>query len=367
MQGGVLFFAASLSAALINYLFQVVASKQLSPKEFADLNAWVANLAPFMVSAAVLQYYSNFKPITRGWLRTALVAAAAVSAAAVIFWPYSAEIVSLPNSAVIVAVTAMMAWFMGQTQIRLSFVWLSIGGLALAASRLGFVLWPIDAGFGVFVFANLVAPAVAIWVLLPYLWKSGDVEGVRGRDFWRNTLVLSAAGAMLPQFDVFVMNHSQGEEAFIAFAKASLFGRAVYALTTILAQWLLPNQLRGIKSPMAVSLRTVIFGLLVLCAALAAVSDLLALHLLGWDQTPPRLLVFFASAEISMVAVILVLIQGSCARNETRRAVALLGLLGAEAAMQIILKLPMMVFLPAALVIQISAILIFDFFKDHRV
>jgi len=361
MQGGVIFFGASLLAAFCNYLFQVIASRQLTPKEFAELQAWVANLAPFMVGGVVLQYYANFHPAKSKALRSAAVVLAVLSAGAFAVWPLTDEPISLANSALVVAVTASMLWLMGQTQIRLDFVWLSVGSLLLASGRVMYVLFPHESGgFGTFVFANLVAPAAVVVMLAVRLWPARDVTGTKSGNFWQNALVLSMAGALIPQFDVFLMNHTQAEGDFISFARASLFGRAVYALTMIMAQWLLPNQLRGLKTAPKVPLWAALGGILLTCAVMAGFAEPLARYAFGWDSAPEPMLVFLAGAEISMLATIFILIQGFCAKNQMHKAVALLGLLGAEAALQMVLKLPMMQFLALAVIVQIGAILFFS-------
>lgn len=361
MQGGVIFFGASLLAAFCNYLYQVVASRQLSAKEFAELSAWVANLAPFMVGGVVLQYYANFHPARSSALRMAAVGLTLGSAAALAAWPLTELTLSVANSALIVVVTAGMLWLLGQTQIRLDFVWLSAGSLLLAAGRLIYVLGPWSrADFAAFVLANMVAPAAVIWLLSARLWTARDVEGRRSGNFWQNALALSLAGALIPQFDVFLMNHTQVEADFIAFAKASLFGRAVYAVTVIVAQWLLPNQLRGKAAARRISVVGVVAAILLACAGLAALSAPLARLAFGWDQAPDPWLVFVASAEISMLATLFILIQTYCAHNEMKKALQMLGLLGAEAACQLVFKLPMMTFLIVATVLQTLAVLWFS-------
>ncbi len=59
---GGIYMAANIAAGLLNYLFQVVASRQLSAADFSQMSSWVAHVSVFFILAGVLQYSSNFLP-----------------------------------------------------------------------------------------------------------------------------------------------------------------------------------------------------------------------------------------------------------------------------------------------------------------
>jgi hypothetical protein len=361
MKGGAVFLTASVIAALTNYLYQVVASRQLSPREFADLSVWVANLAPFMVLSAVMQYHSNFKPASAKFLRIASVACVALGVCFLVFWDYGQEPFSLWHSVLVVVSTAMAAWLSGQTQIRLSFLLLAGGSLAIAVSRLGFVIpsWDGLETLAKFPLANLVGPVVCILLLTVGLRSAKSHPAAKDGKFWQRAIILSLAGALLPQFDMFLMGHTQAEADVIEFARAGLFGRAVYAVATIVAQWLLPNQIRGVKFGVQVSVLRVTMGLLAVCGVIGLLSPQIAYYLFSWESAPPRDLVFLASTQITLLAMLFVIIQAECAKNNIKAAAIILSVIGLEALVQWSFGLHMRQYLHIMPAIQLTTILVF--------
>lgn len=354
MQGGAIFFAASMAAALFNYLYQVIATRQLSPKEFAELSVWVANLAPFLVGSAVLQYQANFQPASAKFLRIASIALTVLGVTFILGWGFEEPPFGLRHSILVVAATAMMAWLGGQTQIRLMFLLLGGGSLTLALGRVIFILVAGDnvSPLDKFALANLVAAVAAIAVFALGLFSAKGSPKSGDGDFWQKALVLSLAGALLPQFDMFLMGHTQMEADVIEFARAGLFGRAVYAISTIIAQWLLPNQIRRIKFGFKLSRVRVTVLLLGLCAAVGLLSPIISRYIFGWSSAPPQDLVFLASAELTLLAMLFVTIQAECAANHLKAAASILAILGIEAGLQFVFRFPMLTYLYLTLAVH---------------
>ena len=259
----------------------------------------------------------------------------------------------------------MAGWLMGQLQFRLQLVALSAVSFLIGVTRVTVALLPIGVPdtLGKFVAANLASGLVGIWFLTWKLWPAEEAVQVRHDQkggMWKNALLLSAAGSLIPQFDMFLMNHTQASGDFIAFARASLIGRVVYAITVIVAQWLLPRQIRGEQPLFNITPWHCVIAVFGFCGAVAWGSPFIAESILHWDTTPSRTLVFLASAEISMLGLVFMVIQTACARHNLRRASLMLGLLGVEAVAQLVVKLPMTDFLVVALTLQTLAVLIFS-------
>src|SRR4051812_16675927 len=69
-----LFLLANVAAGVLNYSFQLIASRQLSANDFSELNGWFAELALFFMFGGILQYASNFFPASDKTLKRTIVA-----------------------------------------------------------------------------------------------------------------------------------------------------------------------------------------------------------------------------------------------------------------------------------------------------
>lgn len=359
MRDGLVFAAASAVAAALNYLYQVLASRQLSPMEFANLSGWVANLAPLFVLGSLLQYQANFNPATRVGLRLTGVGASLLVIPALFGWWQLPDSLGVASSLMIGLFAALVSWQMGQLQIRLHFKLMAAASIIIAGSRVVITLWPGLTAYdlNLFVFSNLASSAITLWILTAVLWFGAEVEKEKNQRFWQKAIILSLAGALIPQFDMLLMNHTQERDVFVAFAQASLFGRAAYALTMIFAAWLLPHQIRGHKLSAPWPMSLVIAALFAGSAGVAWLSPLIAQTVFGWEVPPSPMLVFLASAELSVLAVLFVKIQSACARSRINEAGLYMAILFVEAILQWILRLPAQTFLALALTAQTLTVL----------
>lgn len=359
VKDGLVFISASAVAAGLNYLFQVFASRQLSPLEFANMSGWIANLTPIFFAATLLQYQANFRPTATEKLRIFGVVGSMMAIPALWFWWKFENPMGLASSLTIGVFTAFMTWQMGQLQIRIRFLALSVVGLVIAGTRVVATQWPglTTYDLHLFIFANLISSAVTIWLLTILLWSKVDASHDKTKEFWRRAFLLSLAGAVIPQFDMLLMNYTQEKSVFVTFAQSSLFGRAVYAMTTILATWLLPHQIRGQKLTSPIPLSVILAILFLGAGAIAGLSPYISTYVFGWSDPPSRALVFLASAELSLLAVFFVKIQSACARIRLREAGIYLGVLAVEALLQFTFRLPAETFLTMALAAQTLTIL----------
>lgn len=363
MKSGLFFLAANLAAGAFNYLFQVIAAQRLSPADYARLNGWFADLALFFVLSGLLQYYSNFAPARRGALRAGIVAINVAGLAIAAMWLGMPGPLGPFHTTMIVLNSCMTGWLLGQAQIRLRFVTLALVSLGVGVCRVTLVQVPGLAGgeFEKFTFVSLVVFVVSIWILSGSLWTAEDTKGNQrqGGERWRSAAILSIATAIIPQFDMFLMSHTQAESDFVLFTYASLFGRAVFAVMSIFAQWLLPNQLRGKDLRPKFESWMPVLGVFTLSGVVAALSPFVGEHLLRLKGLPGIDLVFLASCEISLLALIFVVVQSACATGRVGFAVFVLGVLGVEASCQLLVKMQMNSFLIWALVTQTALVLVF--------
>ena len=358
-----IFVAANLLAGGFNYLYQVVASRELSAQEFSDLNAWYAHLAIFFMLGGLLQYTSNFYPARRGTLKAAVITSNLLLF--LFFWAWTATEPKLSvERGVFIVLTAMASgWLMGQLQIRQRFAALATANFVLAASRLGWLWspWPSDSPLEHFSLALLFGFAPAFWVMSFYLWSARDVslKTSQRRAAWLGPLVLSGAGALMPQLDLLVMHYTQAPEAFTEFARASLFYKAIYFLLFIVAQLALPKQLHGQISRGVLSrFPTLAFGALAGSAILAALSPAFSRHLLGWGAAPDSQIVFLSCLHMSLLTLIFFWIQEQCARHKPGAASAPLVALGIEALAQWGLRLPIEPYLYSVIGVQCALLVL---------
>jgi hypothetical protein len=262
-----------------------------------------------------------------------------------------------------------MAWLLGQMQIRLKFASLALVGLAVAIARCGLSTapWVGSDVMDRFVLVNFATFAMMIGTMAVALWSAEDVKIASQRAPWKSVLLLSVAGTMIPQFDMFIMHHTQIEADFIDFTRASLFGRALFSLIYMFAQWRLPSQVRGLASGEPPNLWKFLLGLLILCGVVALSSTFVSAHIFGWERVPSKWLVFLSSTEISVLALVFFSIQRNCSQHRHRPAIFLLAVLGLEAAVGLAFAVPMTQFLTAALILQNLSLLYVTYYVESSV
>jgi hypothetical protein len=139
------------------------------------------------------------------------------------------------------------------------------------------------------------------------------------------TLALGVASILFPQFEIMVMQRTQGSEVFYDFARVSLFYKIAFFAFTVLAQWLLPHQIRS-QADHTGLIRDYRFALACVVLPLIATgaTPLVGQMILGWEQTPPLSWVFLSCMNICFLTAIFLLIQNACARQKTQRGLVFL-------------------------------------------
>lgn len=354
-QGG-LFFVANLLAGFLHYLYQLVAAGRLSSADFAALNGWFADVALCFFLSGLLQYAANFSPAPRARLRVAVLAIAAVCVAGLIAW-FTRDGLGWTRGAVVIVAAGAFAWLLGQAQIRLAFGLMSIGNLLFGLTKLGLAFWPMGAhALEPFAFALFGGYLPAILVLAIVLWRSADVA-TTPTPSWSAPIMLSLAGAIIPQFDMVLMNHTQDAETFQSFAQASLFYKGIYFALFILAQWLLPQQIhRPTRTPVRSLLATGLcaFAVSVVIWALAPFVSTMLLH---WPTPPDGHLVFWSCLHMSVLTMLFFWVQETCAFRRPQLAIWTVAAFALEAGVQMLVQAPAATYVVTITLVQIAVLI----------
>lgn len=359
-RSGLIFVGVNMAAGILNYLYQVVASKQLDASEFSKLNAWIAYFSLFLVLASTCQYAANFKPASQAWLKKVLALITVITASCLGAWFLFNEPMSLTHGALIVLSASAVAWLMGEVQTRLMFGIMAIANLGLAASKL---LTAITANPNEPLTATTLALIIgylpiAVFLAIALL-KSGQNPRVPLKSSWASPLLLSVASTLIPQMDMILVHLSQPTEVFEEFAHASLFYKGIYFLIFIFSQWLLPQQVH--QNRQVPGLRYFIPGYVALTIAsglIAFASPFAVSWWLKWPSAPSAQIIFLSCLNISLLAWIYLHLQRACAEGRLRAAAATLIVLGLEMAWQLYAGWSLNAYYAFALACQ-SAVLVF--------
>ena len=349
---------ASLFSGGCNYFFQVVAARQLSAADFANFNGWFADLAVFFMFGGVLQYAANFRPAHSGAIRATLLTANIFIACATVYWFITPGILTLDRALIILCAATLMGWLMGQVQIRLQFTIISLINIIAAGGKLAMTALPYGLPNELYRYAlaMFITYLPSLWLMTAYLWWAPETQATSSAR-WAAAVFLSIATAIMPQFDLALMHHTQSVAAFSDFARASLFYKAIYFLIFILAQWLLPRQLKEKSTPGLGGAPAVFAVGLILSFALAMLSPLISVWLLHWSEAPAPTLVFLSCLHTTLLALIFLRIQEACARDQLKTAGIMLMALGLEATTQWVLQLPVLAYLECIIGAQIALLL----------
>jgi len=319
-----LYLGASVLAGLLNYLFQVVASRQLSAQDFADLNGWFANVSILFVMGGVLQYAAVFVPTPVRVVRGVLVIACLMMGASLWYWISRSSGLGLEKAWMIVSMSIVMGW-------------LSFASVLAAAMKLGMTWFPLGTAQEVDRYAlALFAPFLLVLVVYAWrLWRARPVESHHvGRSAWIAPICLSLATAVVPQLDLVLMHHTQSPTVFAEFARVSLFYRVIYILAFVLAQWLLPRQVVHRSHRLWRALPTLVGLSLLLSTGLALASPWVVSGIFHWESTPDLWILWLACVHTSGLALLFFYIQEACAEKDWFGVALVLGLWAVEASVQ---------------------------------
>lgn len=325
------FVALNFIAGFLHYLFLVVASKQLPAESFSSLSAWLAYLSFAFIGAGVLQYLSCFVPLSRKHMRL-FVAGGLLYAAASAALPFTLAFDHTMIGVLVGLMACAFGIFLGQAQVRLLFLGLSAGNLAVGLGKLAFALLPIlpfesaERYFWAVPLTYVPAIILMSFVLLRHQEEVPRTSGGRGvKAAILSTVILGAGSALLPQFELMLMRSTQDAEAFNGFARLSLFYKAIFFVFLIFSQWLLPYQLRDPKrAGKALADPRLYAGSVVLALCGALFGPLVAHYALGWSESPSRLHIFLSCWNMGLLTWIFLLLQDLCAKQKARAAAAVL-------------------------------------------
>lgn len=321
IKSGAFFLAANIGAGILNYLYQVVASKGLNASQFSELSAWIAYFSLFFVVTSASQYAANFKPIPTQRLRPVLSALILVVFACLGAWFAFTETLSVAHSVLIVMSASVFAWLMGEVQTRLLFGIMASANLGVAAIKLIFALSATTAirPLDMMAFGLIAGYLPASLLLATVLWRSGRQNQTVSTGSWAAPLLLSFVSALIPQMDIILIHRTQSPEIFEEFARASLFYKGIYFLVFIFSQWLLPQQVQRTQQvPGWRYLGPGYLGLILLSGGIAWVSPLAVSWWLNWPKNPSPLIIFLSCWNIGLLAWIYMHLQKACAEGRLK-------------------------------------------------
>lgn len=357
LRSGGWYFAAGLVGGLLSYLYQVVASRELSSADFAALNGWFANFAIYFFLGGIFQYGAVFKPTSGRPLAVRLFAINVMLLLFVWWWFSGTETFGVARAIIVVVSTASAGWIMGQLQARLAFTLLAFLGLIQATVKLMPIFFPA------FPSLRVEAYALACFVtLLPTHWIASYVllrsdkpttttEGARSGKDWIAPILLSCAVALMPQYDLVLMDHTQTRPLFEEFARASLFYKGIYFVFFIVAQWLLPQQIQ--RTAEIRNLGVAVVFALVSSIVITLAAPFVGRIVLHWDHDPSAWLILGSCIHMSLLTLTFLGIQQACADGRVWVAAVVLGLIVVKGAMQFALGLEASTYLIYAIVLQL--------------
>lgn len=358
LKSGGWYFLAGLVAALLNYGFQVIASRELSRADFASLNGWFANFAVFLFLSGVLQYGSVFFPCSGRSLKLSIAVINFLTLVCAFLWFSSDETLSTFRAVLILLTSTAYGWVMGQVQFRLAFTLLAIVGLLQGVAKFAFVALPFFSEQRLEAYALSFFAAILPSLLVASIWlyrsKAPElVDTVHGWRSWVAPVILSSAVALMPQFDLVVMSHTQAQTTFEEFARASLFYKGVYFAVFIVAQWLLPQQIQR-KAEFRGRGLVLAMGFAVIASlALTLMAPFVGTWLLKWESSPAAWLILGSCIHMSLLTLTYLGIQQACADGRVWGAAIAIVLIVTKGFIQLGLGLEASTYLVYAIALQL--------------
>lgn len=358
------YVAASLMAGVFNYLFQVVASRQLSSESFAVFNGWFANISILFMFGGVLQGVAVFVPTSERLLRMGLILINVLVASGLWIWLAGPSGLNDIRAGVILVISILFGWLTGQVQARLWFGLLSIAGLGMAITKFLALFLPIGSSADLerYAFAMFVPYLFLLVLFTSKIWCALDSKqtGVLKKSDatatsdWLSPVLLAIALSVIPQMDMVVMSHTQPPEAFAEFVRASLFYRAIYVIALIFAQWLLPRQVQS-KSVRVWARFPLLFGLsLVLSFILAALAPWIVQFVFHWDSSPGFWIIWLSCVHTACLALLLFYIQEALAVRDYTGVIVIFIAWAVETGFQFAGKFPVWEYLSFMILAQLA-------------
>ncbi len=366
VRSGILFTIGSIGAGLLNYLFHVVAARYLDAAAFAKFSGWFANTAMLFVFGGIAQYFANFWPVSKS-LRAVIISANLITFLLLFIWKFISSGLTIESSVLIVLAATIFGWLSGQSQIRWLYGCLAGAGLLVAFTKILLLVLPVTnaASLDTYAWVLLVSYIPGLWLLSAFLWNSSPVPKSENPPSLIAPIFLAIAAAVLPHFDLAILSHTLDSTDFSEFARASVFFKAVFYLVSILAQWILPYQIRGRSFNISTWLPVLILGGFASSAVLAFTAPFVTSIILHWPTTPDFSLLLLSGMHVSILSIFLMTVQEACARGQIRVAALMFVILLAEAATQFLLNLKSLNYLYAVITVN-GALIIFIWIRQLK-
>ncbi|MEK7356431.1 MAG: hypothetical protein AAB250_08275, partial [Bdellovibrionota bacterium] len=243
-----------------------------------------------------------------------------------------------------------------QIQFRLAFTLLAATGLLQAIMKVAIVLvpWAGDNRIEAYAFSFFAIIFPSQWIGSIYLLRSKvprAPEILKGWRSWIAPFLLSTAVAIMPQYDLVLMSHTQSSSRFEEFAFASLFYKGVYFVLFIVAQWLLPQQIQ--KKAEVRNLWLSVSFAVAFSIVLTLLSPLISTIILNKDHGPDAWLLLLSCLHMSLLTLTFLGIQQACADGRVWAAAIALLVIGLKGGLQFAAALDAPVYLVIAIAIEL--------------
>ncbi len=355
------FLIANLAAGVLNYLYQILASKQLSASEFATFSSWFAGLASFFFIGGILQYAGSFFPVPREKLRLQIAIINGLIALVLVVFSLISPHDPFAIGIAAISVSLASGWLTGQAQNRMLFYVIGWFNVVVASSKILVISIPQGQSQPIYIYqlAALLAMLPGLWLLSLTQWSSAATIHKPKRpkgilNLWASPLVLSLTAACIPQIDLLVVKQIASDIEFQTFARASLFYKGVFFLFMIAAQWLLPRQIRSVDNKRSPATSLTLAPLALIGSLLvAALASPIARLVLGWSSSPPFEMIALSCLNMCLLTWVFLMIQEICTKGLGFSALGLTCALALEAGLQLTIQLNVTGYLYLAVISQL--------------
>lgn len=316
-----LFVFINILAGIFNYLFQIVAGRNLTVGEFSSFNEWFAFASLFAFGGGLLQNGANFYPVEK----TALIRQYAIYAfiCLMVLWSVVSEKSTISTFTIsFVIMSIINGWLVGQSQVRLMFTTMASAGAILALTKIALTFFPVaevNALTYIKIATVAIVPSILFLGAIQIFGKQKNTANRQHSSYQAlfSAAILTASAAIVPQMDIIILSKTLDRGIFEQFIQASIFYKAVFFFFLIFAQWLLPQQVRQSQTFVGKYLFNFIPVALTLTGAiaLALVSEPVSNYIMNWNPAPPRTFVFLSCVNMSLLTWIFLLIQESCSKK----------------------------------------------------
>jgi O-antigen/teichoic acid export membrane protein len=269
----VLLFAANILTGLLNYAFQIYASKALGIVDFGSLNKWMTYLSIFLAVVFIGQVASNFFFVTEKKIKKLSVGIAIISLVTIIglvlLLLLDRQLPGTLIALIAIVFSLIFSSLVGQFQVR---TWFGMFGLTFFISALAKCVLPLIpfkvAPLSVFMTAFAVAPVVGcLWMAL--FWLSGianestshndsktsitsqsdgiasAANGASPKHSIKSSVFIGVMTTVIPLIDFMNISQMHPTTTVGMYSRATLFSKATYFGIVTVLQITLPYHIRA--------------------------------------------------------------------------------------------------------------------------